>query len=133
MDYREIRNIGQLRRARAELKGAVESRRRALELSWEYLKESWKPDNLVRLAFRGVTFDFSETIIGLCSHLKDYISRKLDEKKSELSEKFSGKTAAQESSSADGTENAVLDEAVDNVVSEDQTVDSEADGDDAGE
>lgn len=84
-DYREIRNIGELRNARIELRGAIESRRRALELSWTHLKESWAPVNILRLAFKGLTIDLSETVIGLAGRLKDHIIRKWDERKSHRS------------------------------------------------
>lgn len=81
-DYREIRNIGELRNARVELRGSLESRRRSVELSWNHLKESVTPANIVRLAFKGWAIDLSDTVIGLGGRLKDYIVRKWDERKS---------------------------------------------------
>lgn len=84
-DYREIRNLGQLRNARMKLHGALDSRRRTLELSWSHLREAYMPANILRLAFKGLTIDLSETVIGLAGRLKEHIVKKWDEIKSHRS------------------------------------------------
>lgn len=92
-DYSNITDINQLRAARSEIKGALASQRRAVKSSWEHLRTSYQPDNLVRAAFRGVAFDFSETLIGLAIYIKDVLLRKFEDKKNEMSEKISRKLA----------------------------------------
>lgn len=92
-DYSNITDIDQLRAARSELRGALASQRRAVQSSWDHLRTSYQPDNLVRAAFRGVAFDFSETLIGLAIYLKDVLFRKFEDKKNEISEKISRKLA----------------------------------------
>jgi len=106
-DYSNITDINQLRAARSEIKGALASQRRAVKSSWEHLRTSYQPDNLVRAAFRGVAFDFSETLIGLAIYIKDVLLRKFEDKKNEMSEKISRKLAermARHRQSFDGTD-----------------------------
>ena len=92
-DYSNITDIDQLRAARSEIRGALASQRRSVKSSWEHLRTSYQPDNLVRAAFRGVAFDFSETLIGLAIYIKDVLLRKFEDKKNEMSEKISRKLA----------------------------------------